>query len=176
MERHGQGRIWFHHPHFTGDESREYLAHAFRKDYEVNGASFLRGMKTALKGYRYAVNHEDLSIRDRAKPFRGLALTTRHFLLASGLLSENAATARLARELKAEYKELFGSGGLKEAALNAVVAGLAMKEWVWTRLFSDVRQPPLLVTKYRMDGEGASERGRKGSEAFGYGMKEPAEA
>ena len=26
MERHGQDRIWFHHPHFTGDESREYLS------------------------------------------------------------------------------------------------------------------------------------------------------
>ena len=133
-------------------------------------------MKTALNGYRYAVNHRDPSIRDRAKPSREMALTTRHFLLASRLLSENAATARLVRELKAEYNRLFGSGGLKEAALNAVVAGLALKERVWTRLFGDVRQPPLLVTNYRMAGAGASERGRKGSEALGYVMKKPAEA
>ena len=176
MERHGQDRIWFHHPHFTGDESREYLARAFRKDYEVNGASFIRTMKSTLNGYRYAANHGDPSIRDHAKPFRDLALRTRHFLLASGLLSENAATARLVRGLKAEYNELFGSGGLKEAALNVVVAGLAVKERVWTRLFGDVRQPPPLVTKYRMDGARALERGRTGSEALGYVMKEPAEA
>ena len=80
------------------------------------------------------------------------------------------------RGLKAEYNELFGSGGLKEAALNAVVAGLALKERVWTRLFGDVRQPPSLVTKYRMDGVEAIERGRAGSQALGYAMKEPAEA
>jgi radical SAM superfamily enzyme YgiQ (UPF0313 family) len=176
MNRHGQDRIWFHHPNFTGDESREYLTRAFKKDYEVNGASFIRVMKTTLNGYKYTINHKDPLIRDRAQPFKALALMTRHFLLASGLLSENKATSRLIRELKAKYNELFGSGGLKEAALNIAVAGLAIKEKTWIRLFNDVRQPPLLITKYRMDGDGALECKPMGIGKIANAVKEPAEA
>ena len=155
VRRHGQDRIWFHHPNFTGDESRDYLTRAFRKDYAVNGASFLRVMKTTLMGYRYTSGHADPLIRERAKPFKALALLTRHFLLASGLLAENRATTRLVGELRAEFKELFGAGGIKEAAMNAVVAGLALKERVWTGLFGDVRQPPLMVTAYRPAAAGS---------------------
>jgi hypothetical protein len=70
---------------------------------------------------------------------------------------------------------LFGSGGLKETALNMVVAGLAIKEKTWIRLFNDVRQPPLLVTKYRMDGDGAIERKPTGIEEMVNAVKEPAE-
>jgi hypothetical protein len=162
MDRHGQDRIWFHHPNFTGGESRDYLARAFKKDYEVNGASFMRVMKTTLHGYRYAMNHEDPLIRDRAKSFRDFARMTRHFLLAAGLLSENKATARLVREVKMECSELLGSGGLKEAALNTVIAGLAIKEQAWISLFNDVRQPPPLITTYRMDGIGACDRNLTG--------------
>jgi radical SAM superfamily enzyme YgiQ (UPF0313 family) len=176
IRRHGQDRIWFHHPNFTGDESRDYLTRAFQKDYEVNGASFIRVMKTTLNGYRYAAHHEDPLIRDRAKPFKALALLTRHFLLASGLLAENRATSGLIRELKAEYRELFGSGGLREAAFNAVVAGLALKEKAWTTLFGDVRQPPLMITKYRLAGDGAPGREPAGIAELADAVRKPAEA
>lgn len=43
--QHGQGEIWFHHEHFTRDESREFLRLAFEIDYNRNGASMLRAIK-----------------------------------------------------------------------------------------------------------------------------------
>lgn len=173
MDRHGQDRIWFHHPNFTGVESREYLTRAFRKDYNVNGASFIRVMRTTLNGYKYTMNHKNPSIRERAKSFRNLALMARHFLFASRLLSENKATTRLVAELKTEYNELFGSAKLRELALNIVVALLAVKEKTWIKLFTDVRQPPFLVSKYRTNETGLLKRERMASrlKEFVYFMR-----
>ena len=49
--KHGQGKIWFNHDHFTRDESKDVLRLAFETDYNRNGASMLRAIKTAFGGY-----------------------------------------------------------------------------------------------------------------------------
>jgi len=52
QEHHGQDQIWFRHPQFTREESRDFLKSAFERDYQRNGASLLRCIDTMLRGYR----------------------------------------------------------------------------------------------------------------------------
>jgi len=48
-EWHGQHRLWFTHPHFTGEESEEILRAAFRKEFETLGPSILRTGETMIQ-------------------------------------------------------------------------------------------------------------------------------
>lgn len=136
-EQHGQDMIWFNHPHFTREESREFTRRAFQKDYQVNGASFLRSMRTALWGYHYVRNHPDPRVQRRAPIFHNLLGQMRHFLMAARLFSQNAQTTRLANELKAEFAKIFGR--FDPYAFG--VLAYACKEKLRLRAKGDTRQP-----------------------------------
>jgi len=49
-EWHGQKELSFRHPAFPGNEAERWLKHAFRHDYEVNGSSMLRILRTTFRG------------------------------------------------------------------------------------------------------------------------------
>jgi radical SAM superfamily enzyme YgiQ (UPF0313 family) len=148
-ERHGQDRIWFKHPDFTCEESADVLRKAFERDYRRNGASFIRAVQTALTGYEYAVRSTDPRINVRAEGFKTFLESTRSFMLAAGVFSQNEATAKMLETVKRKYTEHFFKPTLKQRALSAVVAALAFKESLRRKLFSDVIQPPLKRTPYR---------------------------
>jgi hypothetical protein len=136
-EQHGQDMIWFRHPHFTREESREFLQKAFQRDYEVNGASFVRAMRTVLWGYQYVQNHSNPLVRRRTKAFLTLLNQMRHFLLASKIFSQNAETTRLLNEVKGEFHKLFG----RFDPLSLGVLAYACKEKIRLKTQGDVRQP-----------------------------------
>jgi radical SAM superfamily enzyme YgiQ (UPF0313 family) len=149
-QHHGQDTIWFQHPQFSLDESREFLKAAFRRDYEANGASLLRSIDTMLRGYRYALGHADPRIKKRAASFF-LLNQMRLLLPAAKLLATNRATADMANRLELEYRALRGRRSLKNLALSTAVAGLATAEWARIRLITDVRHPDKNVKRYRWD-------------------------
>jgi len=149
-ERHGQDRIWFKHPAFTGEESAVVLRKAFEQDYCTNGASFIRAVQTAMMGYEYTVSNKDPQIRARAEGFKDFLLMTRSFILSARLFSQNAATTTLLRLLQQKYTQHFSKPSLKQRALSMAVAALSSKEALRTKLFSGVRQPPLRYTQYRV--------------------------
>jgi len=148
QEQHGQDQIWFRHPQFTREESRDFLKSAFERDYQRNGASLLRCIDTMLRGYRYALGHADPRVRRRAQSFV-LTAGMRLFLPASRLLAANAVTADLAKRLEGEYHDLFGRRGVKDLGATAAVSILAAVEWIRLRFLSDVRQPASRVLRYR---------------------------
>jgi radical SAM superfamily enzyme YgiQ (UPF0313 family) len=159
-EQHGQDMIWFHHPHFTRRESREYLQRAFQKDYQVNSASFIRLMRTTLWGYHYCQNHAHPLVRRRARSYLELLKQMRHFLLAASLFSQNCQTSRLLREVQGEFHQIFG----RLDPLSLAVLAYACKEKLRLHTRGDVRQPaPLslninsafnnLPWKYPLPGE-----------------------
>jgi hypothetical protein len=147
-EWHGQGKIWFHHPDFTGEESREFLKRAFMRDYEYAGASLLRAIDTMLRGYRYALGHSDPRVRRRAESFT-LVKQMRHFLPAARLLASNRATGELAKQLASRYRALFGPRSAKDLMVSAAVTGFAVAEWARIRCLSDVRHPGKSLLRYR---------------------------
>jgi radical SAM superfamily enzyme YgiQ (UPF0313 family) len=144
-EQHGQDMIWFRHPHFTREESRDFTRRAFEKDYEMNGASFIRSARTALWGYQYTANHKDERVRRRAPVFLTLLGQMRHFLLAAGLFSQNARTTALVNELKSEFRQLYH----RFDPLSLGVLAYACKEKVRLHTHGDTRQPSSMLLNIR---------------------------
>ncbi|WP_321469878.1 B12-binding domain-containing radical SAM protein [uncultured Paludibaculum sp.] len=62
---HGQWKFNWRHPHITGDESKQFLDHAFGRDFELNGPSLYRICRTTLEGIRKYRFHPDLRVRQR---------------------------------------------------------------------------------------------------------------
>ncbi|MEI7729708.1 MAG: radical SAM protein [Verrucomicrobiota bacterium] len=143
-EQHGQDMIWFRHPHFTREESRDFIRRAFERDYEVNGASFIRSMRTILWGYQYTSSHADPRVRRRAANFHKLAEQMRHFLLAARLFSVNKKTAELVREVKAEFTKLFGWFD----PLAFGVLAYACKEQLRLKTKGEARQPEHMYLQF----------------------------
>jgi radical SAM superfamily enzyme YgiQ (UPF0313 family) len=117
---HGQYQFNFSHPHISREQSEEFLLQAFRRDFEVNGPSVMRIMRTTLQGWRRHKDHPERRIRERFRQeagslsfvfpgalwameryFRGSnpALTSRIQNLRDALVREFGLKARLGRRI-----------------------------------------------------------------------------
>ncbi|UCG32122.1 MAG: cobalamin-dependent protein [Phycisphaerales bacterium] len=75
-DTHGQFRFNYRHPHIPTGRESEMLLQAFRRDFEVNGPSMLRVLRTTLAGWRRYKNHPDRRIRRRFElEVEGMATT-----------------------------------------------------------------------------------------------------
>jgi len=139
--QHGQKKIWFHHPHFTRDESEGFLRRAFEKDYERNGASMLRSIKTVLGGYGYCINHPDERVRKRSIEYKKRLKMTRYFLTASTLYVKNQRSDALLREIKQSYGSVFGRMNIPSLFASGLVIMFSAKEYLRCRFLGDLRVP-----------------------------------
>lgn len=64
-DNHGQYRFNYRHKHITDGSETEYLREAFRRDFEINGPSLFRMIRTMLSGWKRYKNHPDPCIRKR---------------------------------------------------------------------------------------------------------------
>ena len=64
-DTHGQYRFNYRHRHIRNGREGEYLLNAFRRDFEVNGPSLGRLIRTTLQGWQKYKNHPDKRIRNR---------------------------------------------------------------------------------------------------------------
>lgn len=125
-DNHGQYRFSFRHSHISGEQSEEFLLRAFRTDYEVNGPSILRVVRTLLRGWRRYRNHSDARIRER---FQWEAKSLRRF--SSGLLWAmeqyfrciNPGVAAQAGDLRHELRQEFGKS---DYLLNMILGRLLL--------------------------------------------------
>jgi hypothetical protein len=62
---HGQWRFNYRHPHIKNGQETEFLMRAFRRDFEVNGPSVMRMMRTLMNGWIKYKNHPEARIRKR---------------------------------------------------------------------------------------------------------------
>ena len=70
---HGQLGFSWRHPHIRDGQETQYIVRAFQRDFEVNGPSVVRVIRTALEGWKKYKNHPDSRIRRRfARDARGL--------------------------------------------------------------------------------------------------------
>jgi radical SAM superfamily enzyme YgiQ (UPF0313 family) len=73
---HGQGILNYRHANLTDEQTAEYTIRAFDRDFERNGPSTLRIVRTTLAGWKRYKNHPDLRVRERfAWEARELATT-----------------------------------------------------------------------------------------------------
>ena len=64
-DTHGQYRFNYRHQHIRNGLEGKYLLNAFRRDFEVNGPSLGRLIRTTLQGWQRYKNHPDKRIRSR---------------------------------------------------------------------------------------------------------------
>jgi radical SAM superfamily enzyme YgiQ (UPF0313 family) len=73
-DSHGQYRFNHRHPHIHGHQEEELIQQAFRRDFDKNGPSLYRLIKTMLQGWLRYRDHQDSRIRRRyteeMKPLR----------------------------------------------------------------------------------------------------------
>jgi radical SAM superfamily enzyme YgiQ (UPF0313 family) len=62
---HGQLRFNFRHPHIADGQETEFLLRAFHRDFERNGPSAVRIVRTMLTGWRRYKDHPNPRIRAR---------------------------------------------------------------------------------------------------------------
>jgi radical SAM superfamily enzyme YgiQ (UPF0313 family) len=144
--QHGQGKIWFRHDHFSRDESEDFLRLAFEIDYNRNGASILRAIKTTLGGYLYCRNHPDGRIRRRSKNYKKRLKMMRYFLTASTIFVQNRQSEVLLGEIKGLYRSQFGRKNLSTLVTSLIIVFFSIKEYMRCRILGDLRVPK---TSYR---------------------------
>jgi hypothetical protein len=64
-DTHGQLKFNYRHPHIKNGEEAEFLLRAFHRDFEVNGPSVVRIIRTLLRGWTRYKNHPNPRIRAR---------------------------------------------------------------------------------------------------------------
>ena len=62
---HGQLAFSWRHPHIKDGQETEFIVRAFSRDFEVNGPSVLRAMRTMLSGWKRYKDHPEPRIRRR---------------------------------------------------------------------------------------------------------------
>ncbi len=148
-ERHGQGRIWFKHPHFTPAESEDYLRAAFRRAWDELGCSLARLIETNLNGF--------LSTRDATEPrliarHEYFARICREYYPALHVIrrfAHNRLEREYAETLLARFRETFGPADAVQRAKTAAALALAAIEAARIRLIGNLRQPGTIVTRFR---------------------------
>ncbi len=126
---HGQLCFNYDHPHIKGGQEGEFILRAFRRDFEVNGPSVVRLVRTLLAGWKRYKNHPDERIRRRFTwEARELATTYAAVVGASKLYyRKNPALRAKMSAILADIKREFGW----KARLTAAVGGLYLLWKVW---------------------------------------------
>jgi radical SAM superfamily enzyme YgiQ (UPF0313 family) len=107
---HGQLKFNYRHPHIKDGRETEFLLRAFQRDFDVNGPSILRTVRTTLAGWKRYKHHPDRRIRDRyAWEARDLPLAYAGGLWAARrwFKSNPAVSARIAETLS-DIRRVFG--------------------------------------------------------------------
>jgi radical SAM superfamily enzyme YgiQ (UPF0313 family) len=139
--QHGQGKIWFKHDHFTREESKDFLRLAFEIDYNRNGASMLRTIKTAFQGYLYCRDHSNKLINMRTKTHKDKLKMMRYFLSASTIFVQNRQSEILLTEIKKLFQLHFGRKNILTFVKSILVVFFSIKEYLRCRMIGDVRVP-----------------------------------
>lgn len=106
---HGQLKLNYRHPALNDQQTAELMVRAFNRDFEVNGPSTTRIVRTTLAGYRRYKNHPDQRVRRRfVWEARELATSFSAVVAAARLYYRDkpvmyAKMTALLRELNAEF-------------------------------------------------------------------------
>jgi len=151
MDRHGQSGIWFKHPHFTPEESEEFLVNAFKKDFEVNGPSITRMADTYIMGAMATANASDEFMKLRHQQRLQNAYTFYPAIDALVAQAPDEKSRLYAEEVRNKYDSFFKKRSPKVHLFSAALRMALLKEKLRSKFIpNNMRQPTTLYTKYRM--------------------------
>jgi hypothetical protein len=156
QECHGQTKLAYHHPAFTGDEPAQWIRRAFRQDYEVNSSSMLRMVETSIRGYEHLSSLPGLDecLQARLRQYERQARIWRLILPAIRRNAVNELERRRVDELEDRARRLFGLRAWERLAGLATV-GLSLLWKLRVQLRGDGIQPRTIVTRYRRSEKAA---------------------
>jgi radical SAM superfamily enzyme YgiQ (UPF0313 family) len=129
---HGQHQFNFRHAAISREDSKRFLDHAFRRDFERNGPSIYRICRTTLEGWRRYKNDADPRVRARfqweARALRdGYAAAL--WAMEKHLARTNAAVAARIHALRKDVAREFGFvSSVLSRALGPVLLWSARRE------------------------------------------------
>ncbi len=116
---HGQYQFNYRHPHIKDGAEAEMMIRAFTRDFEVNGPSVVRIVRTTLDGWKRYKNHPDPRVRRHyAWEAKDMATTHAALVAASKLYyrKDPAMYAKMSALLKRVYRE----AGIKSRIFGAI--------------------------------------------------------
>jgi radical SAM superfamily enzyme YgiQ (UPF0313 family) len=118
-DAHGQYRFNYRHPHIRGGLEEQYLVRAFERDFEVNGPSLYRLIRTMLRGWKRYKNHPDARIRGNYRR-DGMLLRTTYAGAVWAMRKRFANTPSVRVKLDALLADLYREFGLLTRLMAAV--------------------------------------------------------
>jgi hypothetical protein len=118
---HGQSIFNYRHPHIKDGLEADFIARAFQRDFELNGPSLVRMVRTTLAGWLRYKNHPDPRVRRRfALSVREMATTYSAVIWAATKYYRR--TPAMHTKLVATLRQLYREFGLK-ARLSSLLGG-----------------------------------------------------
>jgi len=118
-DAHGQYRFNYRHKHIRDNREEQYLLDAFRRDFEVNGPSIARLVRTTLNGWLKYKNHPEKRIRRRFS-WKATPLRTTYSGAVWAMAKWYRANERVAAQMKILLGRLYREFGWSTRILAAV--------------------------------------------------------
>lgn len=118
---HGQLIFNYHHWHIKDGREAEFLQRAFERDFEVNGPSGARIVRTTLAGWKRYKDHPDLRIRRRYR-WEAKQLSTTFSAVTAALQRYYRKNPVMRAKMSAILADLYREFGLK-SRLAASIGG-----------------------------------------------------
>lgn len=118
---HGQLVFNYRHPHIPPGQETQYLMSAFQRDFDVNGPSILRIVRTTLAGWKRHQHHPDPRVRRRyLRECKGMTGTLPALAKAAQLYYQrNPQVQQQLSDLLDELYQEFGTAARRAAAEDA---------------------------------------------------------
>ena len=116
---HGQLILNYRHPHIPEGQEGEMMLRAFNRDFERNGPSTMRIVRTTLAGWRRYKNHPDQRIR-RRYAFEARELATTFSAAVGGAVRYYRNNPEMHAKLSAVLADLHREFGWKSRLFSAV--------------------------------------------------------
>ncbi len=118
---HGQLMFNYRHKAINDQQASEYMVRAFNRDFERNGPSTIRIIRTTLAGYKRYKNHPDACVRDRyAWEAREIGTTFAALIGAAKLYYRN--NPAMHKKISALIKEIHAEFGWKSRLWSSIGA------------------------------------------------------
>jgi hypothetical protein len=123
---HGQYRFNYDHPHIKKGRETEFLLRAFKQDFEANGPSVMRMMRTVMKGWLKYKHHPQARIRRQfAIQVENMPTINAGALWAAGRWFKDHPV--LGPEMTAILQEIYREFGFKSRFAAPIVGWVVLK-------------------------------------------------
>jgi radical SAM superfamily enzyme YgiQ (UPF0313 family) len=146
-EWHGQHRIWFDHPHFTPEESEDYLRRAFRYEYDTLGPGMLRMCDTVIRGFITLAEYDHPFIKKRRRRLREIA---RRYYPVLPVLRKHAHNLQAQKKVDAvteKYRRVLGPLPTVQRFITSAAKLFAAREVRRIKKGLTVHQPKTIKTR-----------------------------